>query len=468
MQHPPAELVAVLEQFGQSHLLRWWDELEVSERERLVSEIETVDFDRLKRLYDEKQEGTDGDRADRAQMPANLVTSEGPENAAEWAAARERGRGLLASGRVGVILVAGGQGTRLGFPHPKGMFPIGPVSGNTLFQFLAEQLLAVSSRAGVAIPYYIMTSDATHDETVKFFQENDFFGLGSERVTFFRQGNMPAVDAATGQILLAEKHAIAQSPDGHGGLLQALVTSGALAQMEVDGIELLYYHQVDNPTAIVADPAFLGFHAQFGSELSTKVVRKRDPSEKMGVLVDVDGATQIIEYSELTPEQSAREDADGNWIFWAGNTAIHIFDREFLARVARSDAGLPFHRARKNVPCVDETGVRCEPDDPADPNAIKFERFIFDALPMAENALVVETDRAREFNPVKNSEGNDSPETARAALSRIGHEWLRRAGQDVAADAIVEISPLVALEADDVRPVSVDVLTGEVLLRPES
>lgn len=462
MSQPPASLVQRLEAHSQQHLLRFWEDLDADQQTALQSEIEAIDFAQLKSLTSGSHEDADSGRIDRAALPGNLVTLETEDTADDWTAARSRGNAALAEGRVGVILVAGGQGTRLGFPHPKGMFPIGPVSKNPLFQILVEQVIARSQRSGKPIPYYVMTSDATHDETVKFFEQNNHFGLNADKVHFFKQGNMPAVDRATGKVLLADKHTIARSPDGHGGMLQALATSGLLDQMAADGIDLLYYHQVDNPTAIVADPALIGFHLQFESELSTKVVRKVSPTERMGVIVDVDGDLQIIEYSELSPEQAAREDAEGNWIFWAGNMAIHVFNRELLQRIA--GAGLPFHLAKKNVPHIDENGVPRKPDDPANPNAIKFERFIFDALPLAKNALVVEASRAREFNPVKNREGSDSPETARAALINIARDWLQQAGQQLADDAIVEISPLRALEASDVNKQSDEELTGEVFV----
>ena len=462
MQQPPETLVAKLEQFNQTHLLGFWDELDAAARESLVAQIESIDFEQLKSLTSGSHDDGDDNRQDRAALPSNLVIAESDENSAAWAAARDRGNAALAAGRVGVILVAGGQGTRLGFPHPKGMYPIGPVSGHPLFQILVEQVIARSKACGKSIPYYVMTSDATHAETVAFFKENNFFGLDESCVHFFTQGNMPAVDGATGNVLLSKKHSIARSPDGHGGMLQALSTSGLLSKMAADGIDLLYYHQVDNPTAIVVDPAFIGFHLEYESELSTKVVRKVSPTEKMGVIVDVDGALQIIEYSELTPEQAAREDADGNWIFWAGNMAIHMFGREFLERTTA--AGLPFHLAKKNVPYIDATGTPQKPDDPSAPNAIKFERFIFDALPLAKNALVVEADRDREFNPVKNREGNDSPETSKAALIRIAREWLEASGHTVAADAAVEISPLAALCAADVQKQSETDIQGELFV----
>lgn len=447
---------------NQQHLLAFWDELNDQQRASLAEQIEAIDFAQLAKLYSGGHDESDGGRIERAALPGNLVTLESSSDIETWGEARKLGEQALAAGRVGVILVAGGQGTRLGFPHPKGMFPVGPVSGNTLFQILVEQVIARSGRSGKPIHYYVMTSDATHDETVAFFEEKNCFGLERQHVHFFKQGNMPAVDRASGKVLLAAKDSIAKSPDGHGGMLQALAKSGLLDQMRADGIDLLYYHQVDNPTAVVADPTFLGFHLKYESELSVKVVRKVSPTERMGVIVDVDGDLQIIEYSEMTPEQAAREDADGNWIFWAGNTAIHVFNRELLERI--TDAGLPFHLAKKNVAHINDAGNAVAPDDPANPNAIKFERFIFDTLPLAKNALVVEASREREFNPVKNREGSDSPDTARAAIASIGRQWLRGAGQSVADDAVIEISPLAALEADDVQKQSDDEITGEFFI----
>ncbi len=344
--------------------------------------------------------------------------------------------------------MAGGQGTRLGFDKPKGMFPIGPVSQATLFQILAEQVLARSRRAGKPIPYFVMTSDATHDETIAFFTEHNFFGLPRGDVFFFAQGNMPAVDATTGKLLLADKATLSTSPDGHGGMLAALAKAGLLDEMRRRGIDFLHYHQVDNPTAIVCDPVFLGFHAERQAEMSVKVVAKRLAGERMGVAVDVDGRTQIIEYSDLPPEVAAKTDERGELLLWAGSTAIHVFSRAFLDRVAHSETALPFHIAHKKVPCCDEHGA---PVAPERENAYKFERFIFDALPAATRSLVLETDRAREFNPVKNASGDDSPATAREALLRLHRGWLREAGVEVDDQTPVEVSPLFALDADEIR-----------------
>jgi UDP-N-acetylglucosamine/UDP-N-acetylgalactosamine diphosphorylase len=275
---------------------------------------------------------------------------------------------------------------------------------------------------------------------------------------------MPAVDRQTGKLLLASKHELALNPDGHGGLLTALERSKLLAAMREDGIDFLYYHQIDNPLARVCDPAFLGFHAEHGSEVSTKVVSKLSPEERMGVVVDVDGRSQIIEYSDLPAEVAAQREADGQLRFWAGSTAMHVFSRAFFDRLHENRIELPFHRAIKKVSFVNDAGAAVES---AAENAVKFERFIFDVLPLAQRSLVVEARREDEFCPLKNKSGDFSREHVQQSLSRLYAGWLRSAGAHVADDLPVEISARYALDADDVaartdvprqitKPVSLD------------
>jgi len=463
----PLETLNLLQRYDQTHLLRFWHNLSDADQARLLSDISEVDFEQLRHLVGaaidpgkDRAPAADPDStvAETANSlgqlapPQSLVRlprSEADLN--EWQEARRLGEQLLSEGRVGAILVAGGQGTRLGSADPKGMFPIGPATDRSLFQIFAETILALSRRWGKPISYYIMTSDATDRATREFFAKHDNFGLNAEDVHFFRQGRMPAVDCQTGKILLESAGALAMSPDGHGGMLAALAKAGLLDDMRQRGIEVLYYHQVDNPLAILCDPAFLGWHVRTASEMSTKVVRKVSAEEKMGVLVDRDGQTGIVEYSDIPPALAAETESDGSLRFWAGNTAIHAFNVSFLQRLVEDSTkhgGLLFHPARKKVPFVNESGVRV---DPAAPNAWKFEKFIFDALPLTKKSLVLEADRGREFHPVKNAEGADSPATTRAALIRIYTDWMKEAGLPVAAGSPIELSPLIALDAEDLR-----------------
>ena len=455
----PRDIEERLRRCGQSQLLKWWPELDAAQRQRLLSQLEAIDFSLVSELTNRAREKSaaglaDDDHptenlAERAGSPLNLVRlPTSPAEVEERRAAGKVGEELLSQGKVGAVVVAGGQGTRLGFDRPKGLFPIGPVSGRSLFQLFAEQLIARSQRAGVVIPYFVMTSHATHAETVDFFATNKFFGLNPGDVFFFQQGTMPAVCSRTGDILLAEKDSVALSPDGHGGMLAALKTGGLFEEMRGRGIECLFYHQVDNPAGILCDPVFLGLHVLRQSDFSTKVVAKIAPDEPMGVIAGVEKTNRIIEYSDLSADLQTKTDADGKLWFWAGNTAIHIFDREFLERMANDPETTPFHIAQKTAGFIGETG---EIEQPADKNAWKFERFIFDILPLAANPLVLEVDRSREFLPVKNADGSDSPESSRAGLIRIYHSWLREAGTEIDANIPVEISPLTALEAEDLQ-----------------
>jgi UDP-N-acetylglucosamine/UDP-N-acetylgalactosamine diphosphorylase len=363
---------------------------------------------------------------------------------------------VLRRGKVGAILVAGGQGTRLGFPHPKGMFPIAPVSGATLFQFHFEKILAASQHYGYQIPYCIMTSPATHRETVDFLEQKNYFGLRKEDVFIFCQGTMPAVSLETGKILLDSKNGIALSPDGHGGMLAAITRKNENGISVLDclrqrGIEYLFYNQVDNPLVRICSPEFLGYHLLNGSELTSQVIRKQCPTDKVGNIVEVNGRLYVIEYSDLPEEIARKTNSDGSLKIWAGSIAVHIFNAALLDRTSKIATSLPFHIARKKVPFIDlATGERIKPDKE---NAIKFERFIFDLLPSAENAVVVEVDPPNHYAPLKNASGSpsDSPETVKRDLMAMYADWLRKAGAVVDAETPVEISPLFADSPENVR-----------------
>lgn len=444
----PTDLIELVERYGQQHLLTHWGKLSASERESLEEQIRAVDFEQLAKLRTGESKTVDWSQtAARAKSPPAVRLQDAAIHAEEAISAGEQ---TLQAGQVGAVLVAGGQGTRLGFDHPKGMYPIGPVSNCPLFQILFEKLTAVGRRYGVRIPLFLMTSPATHDETVAFLAKHDRFGLPAEDLVVFCQGTMPAVDRATGKLLLAEPGALALSPDGHGGLPAALARSPAASIIRERGLKHLFYFQVDNPLVTMCDPAFLGHHILSDSEASTQVVAKQDPAERVGVLAEIDGKTQIIEYSDLPTADAARKSADGSLELWAGNIAVHVFDADFLLRMTADAGGLPFHIAQKKVPYIDEAGQLVEPKEP---NALKFEKFIFDLLPAARKTLVVEVAAAEAFAPVKNAPGakTDSPETVRAAILAQHARMLREAGAEVARGVGVEISPLFAGNAAELK-----------------
>ncbi|HET6423266.1 MAG TPA: UTP--glucose-1-phosphate uridylyltransferase [Planctomycetaceae bacterium] len=463
----PGDLSTILRNAGQEHLIAHAEQLASAQRTAFVEQLQTMDWPLVAQLWQTRGQTADVNAA-AAEAPQQVVRLPKTDaDRAEWQHAHRVGEEALRAGRVAVVVVAGGQGTRLGISFPKGLLPVGPLSQHTLFQRFFEQVCARQQRYGTSIPYAIMTSEATHADTVRALEENQWFGLNSEQVWPFCQGRMPAVDAETGRALLTAPGQLALSPDGHGGILTAMSRAGLLERMRSRGIDTLFYHQIDNPTTIVADPAFLGWHLLREREMSTKVVAKRSAEEKMGVAVDLNGATQVIEYSDLPAELAAVRDAQGQLKFWAGNTAIHAFQREFLEQALNDTHALPFHIAKKAVAhwTPEQASVT-----PSSPNALKFERFIFDIMPWSKSTLIVEADRAAEFNPIKNNTGADSPETAQAALMALHRSWLRQAGATIADDMPVEISPLVAIEAADLqgRVAPCTVITEPTWLAPDT
>ena len=451
------ELLAHLASHGQEHLLDFWDELDDGQRVSLARQIGEIDFDLIDRLYPGKDDQSDiRELADRAAPPPaiRLNTAENPFTPQE---ARQRGEQAIAAGQVGVILVAGGQGTRLGFDDPKGMFPIGPVSGHTLFQIHVEKIVARSTRYGVQIPLYLMTSPATHDRTVEFFDEHGRFGLAEEDFGVFCQGTMPVVDAATGLVLLEGPDRIAVSPDGHGGLLAALASTGTFEAIRQRGIENLFYFQVDNPMVDICSPEFTGYHLLSGSKFTSQVVDKeRELEYPVGNVVegDVEGHLQVVEYSDLetfleeeNPSKEARRELAVK--MWAGSIAVHVMDVGFLQGMAGRPDGLPFHQAKKTVAHINSSGQRVEPENP---NAIKFERFIFDLMPLANKATLVEVKPQEAFAPLKKASGEkeDTPEIVRIQMVTRHRDWLSKAGVEVDRGVDVEISPLWALDAEEV------------------
>lgn len=439
-----------LQRFDQTHLMRFADELSPQNRARLEKQIDAIDLEQLSRLIAGKDHPIDWNALAAKALPPTAVRLGQPDSKYTIEDARRAGENALRQGEVAMLLVAGGQGTRLGFDLPKGLFPIGPVSGRSLFQMQCDRLTALGRKYGHDIPLYIMTSPATDAETRDYFAKEDRCGLKAESLHFFCQGQMPAVDAATGQILLAGKDDIALSPDGHGGIVTALRDSGCLEDAKRRGIKLFYYAQIDNPLAELCDPVLLGFHLLSHSQLTTQVVKKRFAKEKVGNVVSIDGKTQIIEYSDLPDWVAEHTTPDGDLKLWAGNIAIHVFDLNFLESVANKAEGLPFHRAHKKVAHVDPEGNLVSPTEP---NAFKFERFVFDLLPLAERALVVEADAARVFAPVKNADGAavDTPSQAREALLRLHREWLEEAGVRIDDGVRVEIHPNWALDEAEVQ-----------------
>ena len=421
---------------GQDHVLAHWDALDDAGRIRLLDQLEAVDYPLMRRLADLL--AADGGQASPELAPPALFPLErDAATEARAEAARVRGAQLLAAGRVGFMIVAGGQGSRLGYDGPKGCFEIGPVSRRSLFGWHAHRIRAAGRRHGFTPAWYVMTSPANDAATRAFFAEHDHFGLPAEDVVFFSQAMLPAMDLE-GRLLLQAPDSLFLAPNGHGGSLAALATSGALADMERRGIDTISYFQVDNPLARPGDTLFLGLHAEAGAGMSSKVVSKRDAGEKVGVLGLIDGRMGCIEYSDLSGELREACTDDGKLLFRAGNIAVHAIERSFVAELtAGGDLDLPWHIARKRMQVLAPDGGTVEVD------GAKFETFVFDALGKSDASVTLEVERGLEFSPVKNKDGSDSAASCRADLTALFAAWL----DDVDGDELLEVDPLVAEDA---------------------
>lgn len=408
---PPRDHEQRLRALGQNHVLDFWQELDEERRSALLSDLGGIPYEALEGILGK------GVNALRPALPpldeleaVTLAETVGPRADESRALGHEE----IAAGRVAAVTVAGGQGTRLGFSGPKGTYPIEPSTGRSFFALIAEGIGQAGRRAGRPIPWYVMTSDATHEPTVAFFREHSDFGLEPGQVRLFRQGTLPAI-SLEGRLLMLEKHRLVMLPDGHGGLVDALSRSGNLARMQQEGTRHLSVFQVDNPLVRWIDPAFLGLHAAGNADVSCKAIGKRDDQEGLGNLCVHRGRTMCIEYSDFPVEYASARNASGTRRFDAGNISIYVVAVDFLARLVRDGVSLPIHLARKKIPVFEPgQGVR----EPKEPNAYKMERFLFDVLPHARRVVVVRTQREEEFAAVKTLTGPDSVEACQRVLAR--------------------------------------------------
>ncbi len=457
--------------FGQEHVFRWWDELHVSERGVLLNRLKLIDFNLLQDLIDKRvKEGRLASPKTATLKPPDIIpVPQGEVQKTRASDAKEIGESAIGEGKASVVTVAGGLGTRLGADRPKGTLPISTIMGKSIFQLHAEKILANTKRYDTVIPWYIMTSSNNDEMTRKFFEDNNFFGLNKEDVSFFTQGVLPVIDF-NGKLLMDSKSNIVISPNGHGGTLFALREKGILSDMNERGIKHIFYHQVDNVLIKIVDPIYLGYHISEGAKMSPKVVRKTNPEEKVGIIGIRDGHLDTIEYSELSDGEKHTRNPDGTLKFGMGSPAIYLLDVDFVEKINEGSLTLPYHEAVKKVPCIDEDGNKV---NPVENNAVKFEMFIFDALKHAGKSIIMEVVREDEFSPVKNEKGESSPDTARQHMINLFGRWLREAGVEIPMDengdveGAIEISPLYALDAEELKG-KIDqkiVFTGELNLQ---
>ncbi|KAL6944577.1 UDP-N-acetylglucosamine pyrophosphorylase-like protein [Hanseniaspora osmophila] len=456
---------------GQSHVFSGYDSLSSQEQEQLIQELSKIADPAA--LINSCQESIAQANAMKSAKSATIEplphTSydsviDNPIKEQEYF---EIGIDAIAKGKVAVVLMAGGQGTRLGSSSPKGCYDIGLPSHKSLFQIQAERLQALQKMCGshlgkdstIEIPWYIMTSKPTYQPTMDFFTENHYFGLSPKQVTFFNQGTLPAFDLKGEKLLLQSESSLVQSPDGNGGLYKALVDNKILDDMLAKNIEHVHMYCVDNVLVKIADPVFIGYSIEHRFQLATKVVRKRDAHESVGLIVSKDGKPNVIEYSEISNELCEEKDSIHPELlkFRSANIVNHYYNIDLLKKnLEKWCSTMPYHIATKKITYFDpETKKTVKPTEP---NGIKLEQFIFDVFETVplEKFGCLEVDRTKEFSPLKNSNAaaNDNPNTAKAAYMALGTQWLKKSGAKVPEGVMIEVDSKMSYSGENLAQFS--------------
>ena len=427
---------------GNEHVFEYWDTLSDAEKKSLLIDLSTVDFELVEKLYALSKEAVEIAEF----VPAPFISI--PKTSEELATKEKTsaiGIDFIKQGKVAAFVVAGGQGSRLGFDGPKGLFQVGPVSGKSLFQIHGEKILKYSRKYSTVIPWLVMTSQLNHNETVAYFEKMNYFGLNKANIYIFPQSMISSLDT-NGKLILENSHTLFKNPDGHGGSLTALATSGVLAKMKERGISIISYFQVDNPLIKIIDPFFIGSHVLNNADVSSKSIRKAYADEKVGVFVKYKNDTiGVVEYSDMSKEDINLQDASGELLYGSGSIAVHAFSVDFIDSITSGrGVSLPFHTARKKLKV--KTGNTEKEID-----GLKFEKFVFDALLLTNKNIIMDTVREEEFAPVKNATGVDSLETSQTLMSNLHKAWLTERGVNIPHSVkVIEISPLTAVSFDDI------------------
>ena len=397
------EIREKLNQYGQAHILRFYDELNKEEIELLEKQIETINFEMIGNLYRQIRQQQEESSVRIEPIPCTVETTWTEEQRKKY---YNTGTEILKEGKYAAVTMAGGQGTRLGHNGPKGTFQIQVPETISLFEIQCRRLKLRAEKCGKSIPWYIMTSEENDAETKRFFQENGFFGYPEEDIFFFRQFMLPMLDSE-GKMILEEKYKIKEGADGHGGIFKAMLKRGVIEDMKRRGVKWIFTGGIDNVLVRLEDPCFIGFLAENGYELGGKSIIKRDAYEKAGVFCKKNQKPFVIEYTEISPELAELTDAAGEFVYGDAHILCNMFQIGVFEKMGAE--GLPYHPAHKKAAFIDSAGNRIVPEVP---NAYKFESFIFDAFAFYQEMGILRVERNHEFAPIKNQTGEDSPDTA--------------------------------------------------------
>lgn len=393
--------------YDQTHLLKYYGELDDGRQKELLEQIDGTDFSVVKNL-NHRESGTERGKI------TPIVSMEIDEIEKKRSRFEDLGLSAIQKQKVGAVLLAGGMGTRLGSDEPKGVYNIGLTKDLYIFECLINNLLDVVKKADAWVPLFIMTSDKNHERTTEFFKEHDFFGYRKDMVWFFKQEMAPAVDFE-GKVFLETKSKISTSPNGNGGWFVSLARNGLVDKIHEIGIEWLNIFAVDNVLQKIADPVFIGASIDSAVEVGAKVVRKAAPDEKVGVMCLEDGRPSIVEYYELTEQMKEERNEKGEYAYNFGVILNYLFSVSALERIMSRK--LCLHIVEKKINYLDENGNEIKPQEP---NGYKFEQLVLDMIHELESCLPFEVVREKEFAPIKNATGVDSVETARELLKKNG------------------------------------------------
>ncbi len=402
MNEKEEQVKELLKKYGQEHLLIKYDDMNQEQKEKLLNQILQINFEQILSLYEETKKKVEfaNDIIEPISYIDKTKLTEDEKNHYE-----RIGGEAIKNGKLGYITMAGGQGTRLGHKGPKGTFEL--INGKTLFELICTTLKKGMEKYGAIIPWYIMTSRENHDDTVKFFKENNYFGYPGDAIFFFKQGELPMI-SSNGKILLGKDGFVKEAADGHGGIFEAIFEAHLIDDMKKKGLEWLFISGVDNPLVKMVDPIFIGLAIEKNYLAAGKSLVKSSPEEKVGVFCKRNGNPSVIEYTEISKELAEARDEKGELLYGEAHVIMNMFNIKALEKLWKNK--LPYHSAFKKAEYIDENGALVVPEAP---NAYKFESFIFDAFSGLDNMLIMRVKREEEFAPVKNAEGADSPETAR-------------------------------------------------------
>ena len=398
------ELENKLKSANQMQILSAYNRADEDTKKELINQVERIDFSQVADLY-EKTKNEVNFNNDVIEAIPYIDKEKLSED--ELNKYLKLGEEEIKAGRYSVVTMAGGQGTRLGHKGPKGTFDIGLESHKSIFEILIDSLKSDCEKYGVTIPWYIMTSKENNGDTVKFFEENNYFGYDKNAIRFFEQGKLPMVDEY-GKILINEKGIIKEASDGHGGIFQSMKKNGVTDDMNKKGIKWAFVGPVDNILVKMVDPVLLGIMIDQNVQAGGKSTVKANAAEKVGVFCKRNGKPGVVEYTEISKEMAERTNENGELVFAESHLNCNMFSVKAIEEVANKN--LPYHIAHKKASYIDENGNLVVPEKP---NAYKFESFIFDAFDMLDDMAILRVKREEEFAPVKNAEGTDSPETAR-------------------------------------------------------